>query len=75
MPDLENFRNLMRTLFEYYADQKGWKLSDNADKVIENIILKNGNCPCRFDKVQCLTCGVEDDVEEKGRCHCNLFIR
>jgi len=75
MPDLGNFKKLMRTLFETYAESKGWKLSDNADKVIESIIVKWGNCPCRFDNVQCLSCDVEDDIEEKGRCHCNLFIK
>ena len=60
---------------ETYAETKGWKLSENADKIIEGIITKEGCCPCRFDKVQCLSCDVEKDIQEKGRCHCNLFIK
>ena len=40
MQDFENLYKLMRVLMENYASVKGWKLSDNADKVIENIVLK-----------------------------------
>jgi ferredoxin-thioredoxin reductase catalytic subunit len=65
----------MKGLFESYAKNKGWSLSENADKIIDGIIAKNGCCPCRLDNVRCLSCDVEKDIEKKGRCHCNLFVK
>ena len=62
------------SLFKHYADVKGWDLSKNHESIIESIVARDGNCPCRVDKVQCLSCDVAKDIVSKGRCHCGLFI-
>jgi ferredoxin-thioredoxin reductase catalytic subunit len=73
--DYKNLIPLIEKLMISYAKSKNWTLSKNYKSIIENIVKKGGNCPCRFDKVGCLSCDVEKDIEENGRCHCNLFIK
>ena len=64
-----------REYFEEFAHVNNIALSDMADKVIAAINKKNGNCPCRVEEVQCPCPMHREEIEEKGRCTCNLFVR
>ena len=64
-----------REFLEDFCRNKSFTLSDNADKIILAVNKKEGNCPCRLQSVQCPCPMHEQEVEEKGRCTCNLFIK
>lgn len=53
---------------------KDYTLSDNAEGIIGAIIRKNGNCPCRLGAVPCPCSFHEQEIKDKGKCHCGLFI-
>ena len=57
-----------------FCQNKDYKLSDNAERVIERIIRKEGNCPCRILPTPCPCEYHEDEIKEKGKCHCGLFV-
>ncbi len=63
----------VKNVLSAYAEAKGFSLSDKADKVIELIVAKNGDCPCRAISVPCPCPFHIEEIETDGKCHCNLF--
>ena len=64
-----------REYFEDYAEANNMDLSSMADKVITAINKKDGNCPCRIEKTPCPCPMMKKEVETKGKCTCNLFVK
>ena len=60
---------------EKHCEKKKFKLSEFADKVIAAINRRNGNCPCRKEDVLCPCPTHEQEIEQMGACHCNLFVK
>jgi ferredoxin-thioredoxin reductase catalytic subunit len=58
-----------------FCENKNFRLSDKAEKIIEGIIRKNGTCPCRLNPTPCPCEFHEEEIQEKGKCHCGLFIK
>ena len=65
----------IKQLLGQIANFKGYKLSENSDKVIEKLIKNNGNCPCRLGKNLCPCIYQDDEMKEKGKCLCSLFVK
>lgn len=66
---------LVKHLLEAYTEDKPFKLSENADSVIRGVIHKEGHCPCIIsERVPCPCPNHKKEIEEKGRCHCGLFV-
>jgi ferredoxin-thioredoxin reductase catalytic subunit len=68
-------KRFLRQVLESYSKEMGFSLSDKADKVIDLIIAKDGNCPCRAIPVPCPCPFHVEEVDKDGQCHCNLFNR
>jgi len=66
---------ITREFLEEFCKDKTYILSNNADKIIAAVNKKEGKCPCRIQPTPCPCPMHEQEVEEKGRCTCNLFIR
>ena len=64
-----------REFYENFCQNKDFELSKMADMVIKALNKKNGNCPCRLEETPCPCPMLEDDLKEKGRCTCGLFVR
>lgn len=73
-----------RNDYEKFAEEKGWKLTPYADKIIARVNANEGFCPCVSEEERnahpendyhcpCSLC--EKDVEETGHCHCHLFCK
>ena len=61
---------------EKHCEEKGLALSDMADKIVEAVNKCDGYCPCKINpRVLCPCPEHEEDVKEKGRCCCNLFVQ
>lgn len=39
-----------------------------------DLVLKNGGCPCVPTRKQCPCEFVLEDIKERGRCRCGLFV-
>lgn len=63
------------TRIEKFAVENSLTLTANYRKILERIMKKNGNCPCRMDEVPCPCEDALQDVEENGKCHCGFFER
>lgn len=59
---------------EEFCKNKNFKLSEKADKIIDRILIKNGNCPCRMIPTLCPCEYHEEEIKENGRCYCGLFV-
>ncbi|MHC4883826.1 MAG: ferredoxin-thioredoxin reductase catalytic domain-containing protein [Planctomycetota bacterium] len=79
----------VRAMLEELATQKGYRLnpdSEAADRVIKGLLMRYQSkgelyCPCRLltndeeqnRKIICPCEYHEEEIEEKGICHCNLL--
>jgi len=63
-----------RKFYEKLCEDFSLELSDIADKIIEKVNQKGGLCPCRLKPTPCPCPMLEKDIQEKGRCTCNLFV-
>lgn len=68
-------KNKFKQKLEKIVNKMNWKLSDNADEIIQVIINKGYKCPCRLDNTPCPCKYLPKDIEESGSCFCNLFIK
>ena len=65
--------------FQRIADEYGYTLTDNAEKIAKAKLrffgIENwGKCPCvRDDEHACMSECCRNKVETTGVCHCNLF--
>jgi ferredoxin-thioredoxin reductase catalytic subunit len=57
-----------------FTKDKSFKLSDRWESVVEGLIRKAGNCPCRLGSVPCPCQFHEQEIKDKGHCHCGLFV-
>jgi ferredoxin-thioredoxin reductase catalytic subunit len=57
-----------------FCKDKSFRLSDNWEGIVKGLIRKNGNCPCRLGFVPCPCQFHEQELINKGKCHCGLFI-
>lgn len=58
-----------------YMDEHELALSSRANRIMNMVEANDGNCPCRpHHKVKCPCPSALEDVREKGRCHCGLFV-
>lgn len=70
--NIAHFQHVCQT----YAQAKGYKLSEYAEKILRRCITKcNGNCPCDPSRGFCPCQEHEKEVQEQGHCHCNLFLK
>lgn len=56
---------------------KGYKLNPDKEyvnKIIEGILKKNGNCPCRVISDETTLCPCDEFVKD-GICKCRLFVK
>lgn len=59
-----------------YAEKSGYILSDKAQRVVASLAKNNGKCPCvAINPPECPCPAHKEDIEEKGRCHCRLFLK
>jgi len=58
-----------------YCEGKDFELSEHAEKIYEALQRRDGNCPCRVENHQCPCVYHLKEIEDKGHCHCNLFIK
>jgi ferredoxin-thioredoxin reductase catalytic subunit len=75
MKEKAYMRRFLRNTLEVYAESKGFRLSDKSEKVMDSIIKNEGNCPCRAIAFTCPCPFHVNEVEDDGKCHCNLFVR
>jgi len=66
---------ITREFLEKFCKGKPFTLSDKADKIILAVNRKDGNCPCRLQPTPCPCHMHEKEIEERGQCTCNLFVR
>ncbi len=74
-----------REYYENFTNDKDYKLSDIADKIIKAVERCDGYCPCKVSRLTgdaqadaFLLCPCTEHVaelEEKGSCCCNLFVK
>ena len=64
-----------REKLEKYCSGKPFALSEQADEVLEAVSKRDGCCPCRVEAVPCPCPMHRQEIEEQGRCHCNLFVK
>ena len=73
-----------RNDYEKFAEEKGWKLTPYADKIIARVNANEGFCPCISEEERnahpendyhcpCSLCA--KDIEETGYCHCHLLCK
>lgn len=67
--------NISREFLEEFCKDKEYCLSESADKVIEKINKKEGKCPCRIKSTPCPCPMHQQEIKDRGRCTCNLFVR
>jgi ferredoxin-thioredoxin reductase catalytic subunit len=57
-----------------YAEISGYRLSDKAERVVKALAKTGGKCPCvAVNAPECPCPSHKGDIEEDGKCHCNLF--
>lgn len=56
-----------------HAQKNGYVLSINAPRVIAKVYDNDKRCPCKKDKPVCPCPDHPQEIEDKGRCTCNLF--
>jgi ferredoxin-thioredoxin reductase catalytic subunit len=72
--------------YENYAESKGYKLGDKADKVIEAVNRAEGYCPCKkalwdktrpndLEQIACPCWESDNEVAKMGHCTCRLFFK
>ena len=66
---------ITRKFLEKFCEGKLFTLSEKADKIIAAVNRKEGNCPCRLQPTPCPCPMHEKEIEERGQCTCNLFVR
>ncbi len=74
-----------RKYYEDFTVGKNYELSSIADKIISALDRTDGYCPCKTsrltgdaEKDAFLLCPCSEhtaELEEKGRCCCNLFVK
>lgn len=76
----------MRTLneMEVIAKEKGWKLNPNP-KIVSALIQSENKlkekygefyCPCKIERTAeniCPCAEAQNEINQTGHCHCNLF--
>lgn len=67
--------DMLKLLLDEYCSDKSYRLTEHADSVIQGIIRKDGHCPCKLLPVSCPCPEHEREIEEKGHCHCGLFVK
>lgn len=65
----------LKNLLNKYAFENNLDFSSMSDRVIEAVVKNEGNCPCRTGLVPCPCPMSLKEVEEQGRCTCNLFVK
>lgn len=67
--------DMLRFLLSEYCKGKDFRLSEHAEAVIKGILKKEGHCPCKLVKTPCPCADHLKELEEKGHCHCGLFVK
>lgn len=83
-------QNLIKE-YQDYAKENGFKLNSNlviVENIVKRLLENEEKygyryCPCRIvsgnkeeDKDKICSCiWHKDEIQEKGRCHCNLFVK
>lgn len=58
-----------------FCKDKNFELSDTWENVVQGLIRKAGNCPCRLGSVACPCPQHETEILARGKCHCGLFVQ
>ncbi len=64
-----------KIILENHAKLNGYKFSEKADIIIKGLLKKNGCCPCKVGDIPCPCPTHQVEIEQKGHCHCNLFVK
>jgi len=72
---MDGNNRFIKNLLELYCERNNLTLSPDHESIIQNILDRDGNCPCKPIDITCPCSGHLKAVEEKGRCHCGLFLK